>query len=102
MENAVIHGLEAWSDASRIHITGVLNESGASLIVEDDGRGMNVERRQLMQHNLQDHMDEAMGCGLWNVHQRLQLRFRGTAGVSFASSPLGGLKVTISWQPVSG
>ncbi|NIK78396.1 two-component system sensor histidine kinase YesM [Paenibacillus castaneae] len=99
VENAVIHGIEAWSDASNIQITGHWNEDEASLVVEDDGKGMSAEDILVLQHKMQNHMDEHMGCGLWNVHQRMHLRFRGSAGVSFSSSPLGGLKVTITWLP---
>ncbi|WP_141500255.1 sensor histidine kinase [Paenibacillus luteus] len=98
VENAVIHGIEAWSDASVIRITGEWNEDEARLIVEDDGRGMSTEDIMILERKMQNQMDEQMGCGLWNVHQRMHLRFRGTAGVSFASSGLGGLKVTITWS----
>lgn len=98
VENAVIHGIEAWSDASVIQITGEWHEDGARLIVEDDGKGMSVENILILQHKMLNQMDEEMGCGLWNVHQRMHLRFRGTAGVSFSTSDLGGLKVTITWS----
>lgn len=98
VENAVIHGIEAWSDASVIQITGEWHEDGARLIVEDDGKGMSAEDILILQHKMQHQMDEQMGCGLWNVHQRMHLRFRGNAGVSFSSSNLGGLKVTITWS----
>jgi len=99
VENAVIHGIEAWTDASYIQITGEWHEEGARLIVEDDGKGMSMEDILILQHKMQNQMDEQMGCGLWNVHQRMHLRFRGSAGVSFSSSHLGGLKVTITWSP---
>lgn len=98
VENAVIHGIEAWSDASIIRITGEWNEDEARLIVEDDGRGMSAEAILILQHKMQIQMDEQMGCGLWNVHQRMHLRFRGSAGVSFFPSSLGGLKVIITWS----
>ncbi|MGO4345133.1 sensor histidine kinase [Paenibacillus sp. MCAF9] len=99
VENAVIHGIEAWTDASIIQITGEWHEEGARLVVEDDGKGMSMEDILILQHKMQNQMDEQMGCGLWNVHQRMHLRFRGSAGVSFSSSNLGGLKVTITWSP---
>jgi two-component system sensor histidine kinase YesM len=99
VENAVIHGIEAWSDASLIRITGEWNENEAKLIVEDDGKGLNAEEILILQYKMQNQMDEHMGCGLWNVHQRMHLRFRGSAGVTFSASQLGGLKVTITWSP---
>ncbi|MNP47781.1 hypothetical protein D3C76_1418550 [compost metagenome] len=42
-------------------------------------------------------MDQDMGCGLWNVNQRLQLRYGEQAGIHITESPLGGLCVALSW-----
>ncbi|MNC81305.1 hypothetical protein D3C75_1343930 [compost metagenome] len=42
-------------------------------------------------------MDQEMGCGLWNVNQRLQLRYGEQAGLDVTESELGGLRVTLSW-----
>jgi len=99
VENAIIHGIEASASAKEIRITGIWKDEEAKLIVEDDGQGMKDEAMMLLQSKMRHQMDEEMGCGLWNVHQRMQLRFRGNAGVSFSHSPLGGLKVTITWSP---
>jgi two-component system sensor histidine kinase YesM len=99
VENAVIHGIEASMEASTIVITGAWTESGASLTVEDNGRGMEAGAMLALQHKMQEQMDEQMGCGLWNVNQRMHLRYRGEAGVSFSASPLGGLRVSLSWLP---
>lgn len=97
VENAIIHGIEAWTNAKEIRITGIWRDEEACLIVEDDGQGMTDEAMMKLQSKMRHQMDEEMGCGLWNVHQRMQLRFRGNAGVSFAHSQRGGLKVTITW-----
>ena len=43
-------------------------------------------------------MDDMTGYGLWNVNQRLKLRFGEDAGLSFTTSPLGGLGVVLVWQ----
>ncbi len=99
VENAVIHGIEASMDASGIVITGEWDEKGARLVVEDDGRGMESGDMLALQRKMREQMDEQMGCGLWNVHQRMHLRYRGQAGLSFATSPHGGLKVTLCWLP---
>lgn len=43
-------------------------------------------------------MDENMGCGLWNIHQRLLLYNEDGNGLSFAPSELGGLKVVLRFR----
>jgi len=67
------------------------------LTVEDDGKGMTAEGIVEMENKLGKAMDEEMGCGVWNVHQRMRLRYGEEAGLSFSSSPLGGLQVTLQW-----
>ncbi|MFS0723025.1 sensor histidine kinase [Paenibacillus sp. 1P07SE] len=101
VENAVLHGIESSSQASTIRITGLWESEAALLIVEDDGKGMTPDAMHALQYKMNRSMDEKMGCGLWNVHQRMLLRFRGGAGLAFEPSPLGGAKVTIRWEPVS-
>ncbi|WP_020617047.1 sensor histidine kinase [Paenibacillus daejeonensis] len=99
VENAVLHGIESSASASIIRITGMWTATGAELTVEDDGKGMTPDAMQSLQHKMHKQMDEEMGCGLWNVHQRMLLRFREGAGLIFEASPLGGVRVTIRWQP---
>ncbi|WP_128657344.1 sensor histidine kinase [Paenibacillus sp. 598K] len=99
VENAVLHGIESSAGATTIRIAGAWTEDGATLAVEDDGKGMSADAMQALRHKMSRQMDEAMGCGLWNVHQRMLLRFRSEAGLLFEPSPLGGVRVTISWQP---
>lgn len=99
VENAVLHGIESSAGASTISITGSWTEEGATLTVEDDGRGMSVDALHALQHKMRLPIGEEMGCGLWNVHQRMHLRFRHSGGLTFESSTLGGVRVTISWQP---
>lgn len=97
VENAVIHGIERYSSAGLIRITGWAKEEQWFLSVEDDGKGMEPEALLQLQQSLSDPLGEEMGCGLWNVHQRLTLRFGEQSGVHLSPSELGGLKVTLSW-----
>jgi two-component system sensor histidine kinase YesM len=98
IENAVLHGIESHANEAYIRITGDWDGAVARLVVEDNGRGMpEAERRTLLQ-KLQQPMDEEMGCGLWNVHQRMLLRFGEPSGVIFEASELGGLKVVLTWS----
>lgn len=99
VENAVLHGVEPISAASTIQIRVYWAGAWVHVEVEDDGRGMEEEEMLALQRKLGSPMDEEMGCGVWNVHQRSQLRFGQGAGLTFSRSVLGGLQVRISWKP---
>jgi two-component system, sensor histidine kinase YesM len=101
VENAVLHGIEASNKAGRIRIIGECQEHEMKLIVEDNGIGLGELEREALLEKLRRPMDEEMGCGLWNVHQRMLLRFGENAGLSFGDSGLGGLKVTLTWRLTS-
>lgn len=102
VENAVLHGIEKENNAGHIRITGSCSGRVMTLTVEDDGRGMTPEATAELETKLGKAMDEEMGCGLWNVHQRMRLRFGGEAGLSFGPSPLGGLLVKLQWVQTAG
>lgn len=97
VENAVIHGIEPVSKEGLVRITGSCNGRVMTLTVEDDGKGMTPEGIIVLENKLGKAMDEEMGCGLWNVHQRMRLRFGEDAGLTITSSPLGGLQVKLQW-----
>lgn len=101
VENAVLHGIEPHAKSGRIRIIGEWNENGPSLTVEDDGCGMSDQELSLLTKRLREPMEEEKGCGLWNVYQRMLLRFGPDAEVRFAASELGGLKVTLAWPVMS-
>ncbi len=97
VENAVIHGIESHAESGRVAITGEWDDGEARLIVEDNGKGMNEDQLLSLQQKLEQPMDEQMGCGLWNVHQRMQLRFGEGAGITLTTSALGGVKAVLRW-----
>ncbi|GAS80904.1 sensor histidine kinase [Paenibacillus amylolyticus] len=97
VENAVIHGIEADAEAGEIRVSGEKQGGVMVLVVEDDGQGMTQEAREALSNKLRGTMDQEMGCGLWNVNQRLQLRYGEQAGIDITESELGGLRVTLSW-----
>lgn len=97
VENAVIHGIEPVAKEGLVRITGSCAGREMTLTVEDDGQGMTPERIIELENKLSRAMDEEMGCGLWNVHQRMRLRFGETSGLRISPSPLGGLQVTLQW-----
>ncbi|AWV34856.1 two-component sensor histidine kinase [Paenibacillus odorifer] len=97
VENAVIHGIEPVAKEGLVRIKGSCVGREMTLTVEDDGQGMTPEGIIELENKLSRAMDEEMGCGLWNVHQRMRLRFGETSGLRISPSPLGGLQVTLQW-----
>ncbi|MCK6074155.1 sensor histidine kinase [Paenibacillus silvae] len=97
VENAVIHGIEADAEAGEIRVSGEQKDGRMLLIVEDDGQGMTQEEREALLIKLAGTMDQEMGCGLWNVNQRLQLKYGEKGGLHITESDLGGVRVVLSW-----
>lgn len=98
VENAIIHGVEQKAGAGLIRITGKVEQGQATITVEDNGRGMSESEMEALGRQLAQPMDEEMGCGLWNVHQRMVLRYGNGAGVRLSRSELGGLRVDLTWS----
>jgi two-component system sensor histidine kinase YesM len=97
VENAVQHGVEEKAGEALIRLI-VSEENGRVRIrVEDNGKGMEETELRRLQRKLSEPMDEMTGCGLWNVHQRMQLKYGEDAGVSVGRSDLGGLRVELEW-----
>lgn len=97
VENAVLHGIEESAHAGRIAITVEGFGNMRMIKVEDDGNGMDDVAMLELERSLHYPMHEDMGCGLWNVHQRMFIRYGDKAGITLSRSVLGGLCVTIQW-----
>ncbi|ANE45717.1 hypothetical protein SY83_04725 [Paenibacillus swuensis] len=100
IENAVIHGIELNPAGGRIRISGTLDAHEYTLVVEDDGIELSQEQLLRLRNRLNRPLDDQMGCGVWNVHQRLLYRYGAPSGLEFDNSSLGGLKTTIRWNRV--
>jgi Predicted signal transduction protein with a C-terminal ATPase domain len=100
VENAIVHGLEPQAENGEIRIHGYVDaeDSLYRLVVEDSGVGMSDEEIQKLQLSLGKPLDNNMGCGTWNVHQRLIYLFGEEAGLTYSRSELGGVKTTITWS----
>ncbi|GAB6988572.1 sensor histidine kinase [Paenibacillus pini] len=97
VENAVLHGIEPRSGAGSIRIVGELHKDEMRIVVEDGGKGMISGEMDKLKLSLSQPMNQEMGCGLWNVQQRMQIRYGESAGLTFMPSDLGGLKVVLHW-----
>jgi two-component system sensor histidine kinase YesM len=97
VENSVIHGIEQKQESGIIRITGIEEHGLYRLIVEDDGRGVPPDKIKELMLRITQPQDEAMGCALWNIKQRMNTHFEEPAGMEFCPSSMGGLQVSLYW-----
>ncbi|WP_168118812.1 histidine kinase [Paenibacillus sp. HB172176] len=99
VENAVMHGVEPTPGKGFILVTGMREDGWMLLRVEDSGGGMTASEIEAYKRRLEQGLDENVGCGLWNVNQRLKQRFGEGSGIEIGPSKrLSGLCVTLRWK----
>ncbi len=98
VENAVIHGLEPLPQDGIIVISGNRDDEECRIQIEDNGVGMPPEKIKALQRELEMPVGEEMGCGLWNVHQRLAYQFGKGSGLEISPSVGRGLCVVAKWR----
>lgn len=98
VENAVLHGIEEKAGEGLIQLSVSEVQGQFRIIVDDNGKGMDEAGRKELERRLAKPMDDKTGCGLWNVNQRMQLRFGEGSGLSIEESPFGGVRVTLYWH----
>ena len=93
MENAARHAIR------QIRVSARRAENGVRMTVEDDGPGMPPERLQALQADAGEPLDRSgyTGGGLGLLIARDLVRSSGGA-LSFGTSPLGGLQVSMYWH----
>ncbi|MEI7026497.1 histidine kinase [Paenibacillus sp. y28] len=97
VENAILHGVGSIEEYGIISIEGRETDSEFMIMIDDNGTGLSEEKKQKLRERITRPMDGESSCGLWNVHQRLLFQYHKQAGLQFENSPLGGLRVIISW-----
>jgi len=100
VENAVVHGLEMKKGQGEILVRGGMKDDLVWIAVEDNGAGVTDEQLESLRLRLAQPMSEKTGCGIWNVHQRLKLKYGDRAGLELQHSELGGLKATLAFLRV--
>ncbi|GIO32160.1 MULTISPECIES: sensor histidine kinase [Paenibacillus] len=97
VENAVLHGIEPRSGGGCVRIAGEIGANEMRIWVEDGGKGMGGPEMEELRRSLSRPMNEETGCGLWNVRQRMLIRYGEDAGLRFMPSALGGVKAELYW-----
>ncbi|WP_274654386.1 sensor histidine kinase [Paenibacillus humicola] len=97
IENAIVHGLNMKPGKGRVEIRGRFQGDDLVLTVSDDGPGIEPSRLSEIQSALSRLPDNfETGIGLMNVHQRIQLHYGKSYGLSVRSAPGSGTIVQIT------
>lgn len=91
VENALYHGIKNRRGGGRIEISAVIVNDDVIISVKDNGMGMSETRLKRIIANLDDKNHEISGhrvresYGLYNVNQRIKLKFGKQYGLSISS-----------------
>ncbi|MDQ0877126.1 two-component system sensor histidine kinase YesM [Paenibacillus sp. V4I3] len=97
VENAIYHGLKTKGSLGLLKVTGEIVEGKIKIIVSDDGVGMLPQRLEALVKK-PESPEQAVGYGLRNVNDRIQLYFGDEYGLQIESQLGQGTEVTL-WLP---
>lgn len=87
VENALYHGIKNRRRKGKILITGVEQPDCFLLYVTDNGIGMQEEKLQEIMTHIYDNSSKREGAyGLYNVNERIRLKFGDAYGVFLSST----------------
>jgi two-component system sensor histidine kinase YesM len=101
VENAVEHAFAGNSPKKRIDITVSPRDTGACVLVRDNGRGIEGERLALLRELLAgtsapgEDQGKIQGIGILNVQERLKIFYGPSCGIAVESSPETGTLFTL-------
>ncbi|MFF2482988.1 cache domain-containing protein [Paenibacillus sp. NPDC058071] len=94
LENAIYHGVKNKIGIGEIRVTGGEEDDCVWFQVSDNGAGMDEQAmRSILEPRKNDR--ESKGVGVVNVHERIQLYFGMSYGLSYESAPGEGTTVTV-------
>jgi two-component system sensor histidine kinase YesM len=97
IENAIYHGLKTKGSIGLLTVTGELVDHRIKIVVADDGVGMDPDRLEAIVKKA-DSPQDAVGYGLRNVNDRIQLYYGEEYGLQIRSELGQGTEVTL-WLP---
>lgn len=97
VENAVLHGLREIEENGRLIIHIIERNKVLYIKVYDNGCGMTPEELAAMRDNVYHHpKDSSKSIGLYNVYQRIQLRYGNEYGLHVSSKKNYGTLFTMT------
>lgn len=101
VENALYHGIKYKRGKGKITVSGRVQEGVCILSVKDDGVGMSKERLRQVQGGLTTKIEDSNDFyGLYNVNERIRLKFGNAYGLHIDSIEQEGTIVEI-WLPLT-
>lgn len=83
VENALYHGIKLKRGQGHILVSGAVDGKDICLTVQDDGAGMTEDRLQQIRQGIEKK--QRIGFGVATVHERLQLMFGPSYGLTIDS-----------------
>lgn len=99
VENSVRHGFGDDLRAGEIKISAVAGRKGLLVVVADNGKGMLHEQVEELNRHINSPAQKADNIGLYNVNQRIKLKYGEQYGLRIRSRQGAGTKVTILLPP---
>ncbi|MBQ3889769.1 MAG: sensor histidine kinase, partial [Lachnospiraceae bacterium] len=94
LENAIKYGFEGREKLS-VKIRGYQMADKLVFVCEDDGAGIDEERLSEIRRSLEKEENESNHYGLFNIHRRIKLMYKGDFGLSIDSKINEGCTVRI-------
>lgn len=95
IENAIIHGLEPKESMGDLEIIAFKEQEYLKIVVKDNGVGMTDACLVKLRNSLDEGDDDGRHIGVRNVHQRIQLYYGKTYGLTIFSQISYGTTVTL-------
>jgi two-component system sensor histidine kinase YesM len=94
VENSIRHNLEKHSEVCKINVSFTKHENYFSILVQDNGRDVNIDRIINVVQGLEK--PSGTGLGLNNIHERIGICFGNEYGIKIYPGPESGLCVEIT------
>ena len=96
LENAIYYGVKDMEEGGEIVLRAETDGRDVRIFVSDNGYGIPPEDAKLLLSESEAVSHKGSGVGLINVNSRIRLRFGDPYGLSIASEPDEGCRVTIT------
>lgn len=84
IENAIKYGFGD-QETLRVEVTGFQEAGDLVFVCKDDGVGIEEETLCELKHTLRQPKNRSSHLGLYNIHKRIQLKYKGDYGITVES-----------------
>ncbi|SDM55925.1 sensor histidine kinase [Sediminibacillus halophilus] len=95
VENYIIHGIRR-NKYDNTLVIAVYEEAACLMIsIVDNGKGIKEEKKKVLQTNLRNGLPNNESLGLFNVNERIRLKYGNTYGLEISSEEEKGTKILV-------